>query len=137
MHRLETLWRLVNAVGTVRDLASESKTLAYFVPTATTLYLHIDAGHVMLKKTAERYVRIQTIVQPPFGWRIHSEQDDAGVYLVAKRRQGLGSVASAQFNISVPQDVYIILKAEGCDVTLGNLNGTLHLQADGEAYIDK
>jgi hypothetical protein len=131
MQHLDTLWRLINAAGTVRDLASDNKTLTYYVPEAATLYIHVEASHIALQRHQQRHITIETSLQPTFGWRLQSEQDEAGVYLVAKRRRGLQGISHGQFLIYAPNDVHCVVRAENSQFTLADITQTLHISPDG------
>jgi hypothetical protein len=66
-------------------------------------------------------------LQAAFGWRVATDQDDAGVYVVARRRPVVGTLSSALFSILVPQDAYLILKLADGRVTLNHIDGTLQV----------
>ena len=48
------------------------------------------AKHAEVRVSRWEFPRIEVTaqLQAPWGWRVESEQDDAGVYFVARRRPG-------------------------------------------------
>jgi len=65
--------------------------------------------------------------QASFGWRIKTDQDADGVYIVAVPRADLGRVLSASFEVFVPQDTYLLLKLKDGKCTLGSINGVIEI----------
>ena len=122
-----TLKKLVDAASTVRDMAFERRTYHFKVTTPCALYLNTEYSHVQIIRHDAPEIIIETALQAGFGWRVQTDQDEAGVYIVAKRRVLVGEIASAQFTISLPQEVETILKLEHCALTLLNISTKLHL----------
>lgn len=127
MEKLDTLWKLVNAASTVRDLAVENKTFQFQVEPPTTFYLHADYADVTINRWDEAQITVKAKVQASFGWRIKTDQDADGVYIVAVPRADLGRVLSVSFEVFVPQDTYLLLKLKDGKCTLGDINGTLQI----------
>ncbi len=129
MQHLDTLWKVINAAGTVRDLAQERKTYQFTVNPPTTLYLHTEHSVVTVRRWLQPKIEIRTVLDVKIGWRVQTDQDDAGVYLVAKRRSVVGSMARGEFVVHVPRDTHLILKIENGAIFLDNVNTTLHIPA--------
>lgn len=127
MQTLHNLWKLVNVASGVRDLTQENKTYQFAVQAGVTFYLHAEAAELRIARWSQPLVRVQTVLRAGFGWRIATEQDEAGVYMVAKRRSLVGGMAAGRFEISVPQDTHLTLKLEGCTLQLNDLHGTYDL----------
>ena len=127
MQHLDTLWKVINAAGTVRDLAQERKTYQFTVEPPTTFYLHTEHAFVHVKRWYLPKIEIRTVLDVKFGWRVMTDQDDAGVYVVAKRRTVVGSMARGEFKIFVPRDTHLILKVEHGAIMLDDVNATLQI----------
>lgn len=127
MEKLDTLWKLVNAASTMRDLAVENKTYQFQVEPPTTFYLHADYADVTINRRDETQITVKARFQASFGWRIKTDQDTDGVYIVAVPRADLGRVLSASFEVFVPQDTYLLLKLKDGKCTLGNINGAIEI----------
>ena len=127
MQHLNTLWRLVNAASTVKDIVQQSKTYYFPVTGVITVYLRAENAGVTVSRWSRPQVEATVHLQVPFGWRIATEQDDAGIYIVAKRRAVVGGLSNASFDLFVPHNAYLVFKLEGGYVKLDNLNATLNI----------
>jgi hypothetical protein len=127
MKQLETLWQVVNAASTVRHLTVSAQTYRFPVTKPLTFYLQSEQVAVRVLRWTQPLIEVTIRLQAAFGWRVVTDQDDAGVYVVAKRRAVVGSLASGSFDISVPQDTYLVLKLTNGSLHLDNLNGTLNI----------
>jgi hypothetical protein len=124
---LDRLSQIASAANTVADLTRS--TLVYRYPAAPEkyLYLHTSQSEARVIRHDLREIVITAHLQPPFAWRIASEQDEAGVYYVALRKMVVGVVASGRFDIAVPHDTHIILKLENVRLTLEAVSDNIDL----------
>ena len=129
MERIETIWRLVN---TASDLVYENKAYEFNITSPVTFYFDAQHAAVALARWQEPRITIRARLQAGFGWRIATEQDDAGVYVVAKRRTLVGGMAQAKFSVQVPHHTYCILKLQNGALALDDINGTLNIAPPGE-----
>jgi hypothetical protein len=127
MQHWETLRRLLDVAASVRDMAIETKTHEFRVTAPITFYLDTEYAGVRFTRHAEPVIRVVTELQAGFGWRLQSEQDEAGVYFVARRRLLVGNLARALFDVTLPAETYIVLKLKQGSVTLDNIQHTLHI----------
>jgi hypothetical protein len=128
MHHLNTLWQLVNAASTVSELARHTQTYRFGVMSGPiTLYLQAEYAEVQITRWGQPQVVITAQLQAAFGWRIASDQDEAGVYFVARRRPVVGGLSRALFRVSVPYPTYLVLQLSSGRVLLDEVDGTLDL----------
>jgi len=127
VQHLDTLWKMVNAASTVRNLAQETRNLEFFVPTPGTFYLHAEDATVRVARWNQPKISIRMDLQAGFGWRVKTDQDEAGVYVVAKHRVVVGNLGRSNFEIMVPLQTYLVLRLEPGGVLLDNVQGTLHI----------
>ncbi len=132
MQRLNSLWQVVNAASTVKDIAQTTKTYHFAVKEPTTFYLRAESTHVRIIRWSRPMIEVTTRLQGAFGWRVAAEQDEAGVYMAAKRRAVVGGLSSARFEVRVPVSTYLVLHLEQSALHLENINGTLHIPPSGE-----
>lgn len=136
MEKLDVLWKLVNAASMVRDLALESKQYHFKVQPPITFYLHADYADVLVSRHNQAEVIVSAQLQAGFGWRVKTDQDEAGVYVVAVPRADIGSVIRAKFEVTVPHDTHLILKLKQGQFSLNDVEGTLEVSSDaGEQRI--
>lgn len=127
MQKLNTLWRLASAASTVREIAQHTRSYQFAVREPITFYLRADNAHVSFVRWNRPLVEITTRLQAPFGWRIMTDQDDAGVYFAAGRRAVVGGLSSARFDVLLPHNAYIVLNLSGGSCVLQQVDGTLHI----------
>ncbi len=128
---LNTLNELASAVSTVAEMARQSQTYRFNVSGAITLYIDVESAEVRVLRRREPQIDVTANLQVPFAWRIATDQDEAGVYVVARRRPVVGAVAAAAFQVNVPPETYIVLKLKDCRLSLDALTGMVELPGDG------
>lgn len=129
MQRLDQLWKVLSVVGQVRDIAIETKHYQFAVQDAITFYVHTEHATIDIGYHTRREVLIKAEFQAGFGWRVQTEQDTAGVYLVAKRKAILGSVSTARFSVTLPEDTYSVLRLEQCSYRIKDVSGEVQIPA--------
>ncbi len=132
MQHLNTLWQAVNAASTVTELARQSETYHFNVSGAVTFFLQAESAEVRVTRWTQPKIEVTATLQVPFGWRLATDQDEAGVYVVARRRAVVGTLSRASFVAYVPQDTYLLLKIGDGRVVLEHVSGTLHVPAMDE-----
>ncbi len=130
MQNLQNFWKAVNVVSSVRDLAVESKTYQWDISPPITFFLDVEHADVILKRHADPIILATTELQAGFGWQVATEQDDAGVYIVAKRKPLIGSIGRGKFTVTLPHNTHVSLKLEKCQLTLDDLSTILDLPYD-------
>ena len=129
---------MVNAASTVADYTRKSQTYTFPVNGAVTVYLQAEQSEIRLVRWEQPKVDIFIQLQAAFGWRIATDQDADGVYVVAKRRMLVGSISKATFTLTVPNDAYMILKLTGSSLLVDGINGELHIPPkdnQGQLYL--
>ncbi len=128
MQHLNTLWQLMNAASTVSELARHTQTYRFGAMSGPiTLYLRAEYAEVQITRWRQPQVVITAQLQAAFGWRIASDQDEAGVYFVARRRPVVGGLSRALFRVSVPYETYLVLNLNSGRLVLDDVDGTLEL----------
>lgn len=140
MQRLNTLWQAVNAASTVAELARQTQTYHFSVVGPVTFYLKAENAEVKITRWQQPKIEITVQLQAAFGWRLAAEQDEAGVYVVARRRALVGGLSRATFNILVPSDAYLVLNLSDGKLTLDHIDGSLRIpppDAEGNIQISR
>ncbi len=127
MRRGRKLWRAVELISSARELALEKRRYTWQVAVPNTFYL--DAENADIRISARNGEELAATVELPvaLAWRLRTEQDAAGVYIIARRKPLLGSVGRARFDISLPRGLHISLKLEKCRLCLDNMYQSLDL----------
>lgn len=134
--RLTSLWNTVNnATGTASQLLEithRSHTYHFNVlpDFPLTFYVQTEKAEVRIFRWNRPQIELTIKLQMPFGWRVATEQDDAGVYVAARRKPVVGRLSTGLFEAFVPEHTYLVLKCAESGVYLGNVEGTLHVSND-------
>ena len=124
---LNTLWQVVNAASAVADFARQSQTYTFSTSNPVTVYLQAEQAEIRLVRWGQPKVDVFVQLQVAFGWRIATDQNADGVYVVAKRRMLVGSMSKATFTLTLPHTAYLILKLHESSLLIADVDGTLHI----------
>jgi hypothetical protein len=127
LQHVDTLWRLINMAGNVRDMAQETVNYVFAVAPPVTFYLDAESASVLVRRHALPEILVEATYQAGFGWKVQTDQNDDGVYLVAKRRLLVGTLSRVTFVVTVPHDTFVILKLENGSLALADIDGEWHI----------
>ncbi len=127
MQHINRLWQMVNAANTLRDMAQKTKTYYFAIQPHMTFYLHIADAEVELIRWERPMIEMTVRLDGVFGWKVAVDQDEAGVYVAARRRPVVGEIAYGRFEVRCPRETYNIFRLEGCKLTLNDVTGEFHL----------
>lgn len=130
MRHLENLWQALHWLGSARDLTVEARNYQWEVAPPITFFLQAEQADVKLARHDKAQVLARVELQAGFGWQLAAEQDEAGVYIIAKRKPLIGSIGRGKFDITLPDKVHITLKLARCRLRLDNLNTILDFPPD-------
>jgi hypothetical protein len=129
---LNTLWQVVNTASAIADFTRQSQTYTFAISDPVTVYLQAEQAEIRLVRWGQPKVDVFVQLQAAFGWRIATDQDADGVYIVAKRRMIVGSMSRATFTLTVPHNAYLILKLHESSLLIADVDGTLHIPPKDE-----
>ncbi len=135
--KADRLLQVARAASSVAEIVRERQIYQFGVLGAASLYLHVQGAEVRLFRWNRPVISITAQLQLGLGWRIAHDQDDAGVYFVARRRRWSGGLASATFSVSLPETAHLLLRLERCHVWISDLSGTFDLPAQSESAAPK
>jgi hypothetical protein len=90
-----------------------------------TLFVRASNCQVTVQYHALDQVELRASLYAGFGMRLAVEQDEAGVYVVARRRRLLGLFSRSEFTVTVPYYAHLAFNLTPGIVRLPNINGTL------------
>lgn len=127
MRHLGGLWQAVKLLSSARNLAIETRRFDWRVTPPSTFYL--DAEYADIRLVTEEGGLISAKVEVPLGigWQLATDQDEAGVYIVAKRKPVIGSISRAKFTVALPSALHISLKLAHCQLRLDDFSARLEL----------
>lgn len=127
MRMLDNVWKALRIVGAARELAIEKRRFNWKVAAGTTFFLQAEYADIHLVAHDRLEVLAKVELQAGFGWQLATDQDEAGVYMIARRKTLIGSIGRARFEIKLPEQAHISLKLKDCKVCLAELNTALDL----------
>ena len=132
MQTLSKMTQLVAAATTVSEIALKAQTHRFGAPGPLTLYADLEGADVSVERRVLPYLEVGVQLQAPFVWRVVFDQDDAGVYVVARRRALVGDLGGGTFRLIVRPDTWLHLRLGGCKLTLHDVNATVELPPGGD-----
>lgn len=127
MQHLNTLSQVAHAATTLAELTRKSTTYRFNTSIDTTFYLDASQAEVRVLRHSEPSVEVAAMLQAPFAWRVVTDQDEAGVYVVAVPRPVVGNLAGALFSVVVPYQAHLVLKLHRCRLCFEAVNSTLQI----------
>jgi hypothetical protein len=119
------------AVQVTAESAATATTKAYFrvfeVTLPTTIYVRASQTNITVRRRAGTQVQLSANLRGSFGWELVAEQDDAGIYIVAKRKLLVGSLSTASFTLVVPPEANLIFHLTPGTVRLYDIDGKLRI----------
>jgi hypothetical protein len=110
------------AVATTRTF-----TQIFEVTLPTTVYVRASMSEVTLRYRSGTRVELSANLRASFGWELAAEQDEYGVYIVAKRKLVMGSLSSADFTLTVPPEANLVFNLTPGAVKIANVDGKLSI----------
>ena len=124
---LDSAWKALKLLGAARELAIETRRFNWELAAGATFFLQAEYAEINLA-THERHEALATIeLQAGFSWQLLTDQDEAGVYVIARRKQLIGGIGRSRFDIALPRDAHISLKLAQCRLCLNDMNASLDL----------
>ena len=130
MAQLNGLWRALKLLGAARDLAVEKRRYQWDVKPPITFFLSAEHADIHLRPHDEARILTTIELRGGFGWQVATEQDEAGVYIIARRKPVVGSIGRARFSVLLPPGIHISLKLQHCRLRMDDLNGDIEFPPD-------
>ncbi|MBN2303030.1 MAG: hypothetical protein JXQ72_01045 [Anaerolineae bacterium] len=115
------------AADTLPFTASTAYTQVFNVKSPVTVYVRGSHCRVTVQRDDISQVILEATMARAFGLEFVTDQDDAGVYIVARRKPVTGKLARAEFTITAPHDSHLVFNLTPGDVILHHIDGMLEL----------
>ncbi len=115
------------AIDAVPLVGQQSYTQVFKVTPPLTVYVRASHCRVTVRRTTEPKVTLETSTARTFGLELAAEQDEAGIYIIARRKNIVGQIARVEFGLTVPQDCFLAFNLTPGDVLLQDVDGLLDL----------
>lgn len=94
-----------------------------------TVYVRGSQVAVHIQRGDPQSVLLEADLHASFGWEFLTDQDEAGVYVVARRKPIVGALSWATFSLTVPPYAHLALHLTPGSLHLAHLEGKLTLPA--------
>lgn len=128
-----TAWRIFQTARDLADVTKERWTDAYEVSGPTTVYVRGSHCRLTVERAAAPRVQVEGEMQQSFGWDWVTERDDAGIYVVLKRRRLVGALSYAALRLVVPPDAYLVFHLTPGSVVLADFEGQVAVASLAES----
>ena len=116
------------ALESVSRAAAKQFSQHFVVGDPATVYVRGSGCDVDVYRGGTNRVELQASLTAAFGLDFVTEQDEAGVYIVVRRKPMLGTVSQARFTLIAPAAVHLVFHLTPGTVVLHNLDGELTVQ---------
>jgi hypothetical protein len=115
------------AVDAVPRPAQRSHVQVFNVVPPVTVYIRASHCRVAVRRTSAPKVTLDAQMASAFGLELATDQDDAGVYIVAHRKPVVGQIGSINLTVTVPADCHLAFHVTPGDIVLEGIDGMLEL----------
>lgn len=115
------------AVEAVPKASHESYTQVFNVTPPVTVYVRGSQCRVTVRRETTTKVTLHADMYRKFGLDLAAEQDEAGVYIVARQKTVVGRLSRAHFTVTVPADTHLVFRLTPGDIIIQDINGMLEL----------
>jgi len=115
------------AVDVVPRPTQRSHVQVFNVTPPITVYMRASHCRIAVRRTAAPKVTLEAHLGSAFGLELATEQDDAGVYIVAHRKPVVGQLARVHLTVTVPADCHLAFHVTPGDIVLEDVDGMLEL----------
>ncbi|MEW6578223.1 MAG: hypothetical protein AB1435_03405 [Chloroflexota bacterium] len=117
------------AVEAVPKGGQRSFTQVFSVSRPVTVYVRGSHCAVSVRQHDAPRVELEANLARSFGVELTAEQDEAGIYIVARRKPVVGTVARMELTLAVPPDTHLAFHLTPGEVSFLNLNGLAQFPA--------
>lgn len=115
------------AVSAVPKSTQQTHTQVFNVKQPVTVYVRGGNCRVAVRREDTTKVTIQASMYRAFGLELAAEQDDVGVYIVARRKPVVGKLSRTDFTIIVPFESHLVFHLTPGDIVLQDVDGMMEL----------
>ncbi len=133
MRKLDFAWQIYSTLRGLPDVTRQRHMMAYEVRDAVTVYVRASHSRITVRRTMARQVQIECDLWQAFGWEWVVDRDEAGIYIVLKRRPVVGALSFAALTVTVPPDAYLAFNLTPGSVLLEDFDGRLSVAPVSDA----
>lgn len=115
------------ALEAVPLAGQQTYTQVFKVTLPLTVYVRASHCRVSVRRAPEPKVILETSTARTFGLELAAEQDEAGIYIIARRKNIVGQISRVEFNLTVPDRCHLAFHLTPGDVVMQDIDGLLEL----------
>ena len=116
----------LESAGAAADrVGRENFRQVFTVTPPVTVYIYASHSRVTIRRKAGHLVELDATMRAAFGLTLAVDQDDAGVYVVAKRKPVAGALTWIDFALIVPPEARILAHLTPGRLVLGDIDGLI------------
>lgn len=100
---------------------------AFEVHPPVTIFVRASHAEVKVQYMPGTHVELEANLRASFGWEFVAEQDEAGIYIIAKRKPVVGALSRASFRLIVPPEANLVLHLTPGTVRMIDVDGKLSI----------
>ena len=124
LHGISQAWEILAAA---RDLTRQTRQFEWTIAAGTSFFLDAEYAKIDLMRADEDTIHAEMNLRSARSWALATDQDEAGVYIVLKRKPLIGSFGGARIRVSVPAGVHVSLKLMRCELRCHDISEMLEL----------
>ena len=124
LHGISQAWEILAAA---RDLTRQTRQFEWTVAQDGSFFLDAEYARIDLIRADGDSLQAELSLRSAKSWALATDQDEAGVYVVLKRKPLIGGIGAARLRFSVPAHVHISLKLKRCRLCLHDVSEPLEL----------
>src|SRR5579859_3420850 len=110
---------------TAATVTTKSFTQYFDVTLPTTIYVRASQCQVSVQYQAGSQVKLTADLRASFGWEVATEQDEAGVYIAARRKLVVGQLSTARLVLTVPPGANLVFHLTPGSLRFVNIDGQI------------
>ncbi len=124
---MRRLWKAAALVSAARDLALETRRFRWDLEDQGTFFLQAEQTDIRIAGRAPGLAMAKLELPASFGWQWKVDQDEAGLYIVIRRKPVIGGIARARIQIELPRSLRLSLKLRRCALCLDDFAPTYEI----------
>jgi hypothetical protein len=116
-----------SALSVVPKTAQRSHVQVFSVHSPVTVYVRASHCRVTVCRHPDSKVVLETNLYRAFGVELTAEQDEAGVYVVARRKAVVGRITRIDLMLTVPADSHLAFHLTPGDIIFQDIDGMVEL----------
>ena len=124
---------LETAINVTAEATAQATTRSFLqvfeVGLPVTIYVRATQADVTVCHQPGTKVELSANLRASFGWDLVADQDEIGVYIVAKRKPIVGTMSTAAFTLTVPPEANLVFHLTPGTIRFQNIAGKLSIPA--------